>query len=107
MAFEDYKHVVEIMTHVFSPCEECDGGPRATSDPSVADRVNHYVQEHGYRLVHLGEDTHTGYNGERRAHTVAIVGTTDAAAPARIEARQNVLHEAMKNIRFQVEGDKE
>ena len=56
--------VVEIRSDVWRTCEVCHTGVGSTSmmeDPT--ERVNHAIEEHGAKLLHVGQET-TNYDGE-------------------------------------------
>jgi hypothetical protein len=62
------KHVVSAYAHIQKACEICAAWQR----PSLADTINHYIQEHGYKLLHIGQHT---VNDEPPAQsTVAYLG---------------------------------
>lgn len=69
MAASDYKgikHVVQISTHLEMSCEHCMtriGGKYFTES------INHYIEQHGYKLLHIGTET-----GEGLQMTVAVLG---------------------------------
>jgi hypothetical protein len=65
--------VVRISSGEGAECEECskfvDGSKR------FARGVNHYLRRHAYKLLHIGSEAGTDYDGKPCHHTVAIVGT--------------------------------
>ena len=64
------KHIVHIDTNISKGCEHCHfsiGGDR------FAESVNHYIEEHGYKLLHIGQET-TGDASAPWQTTVAVVG---------------------------------
>ncbi len=36
--------------------------------------VNHYLKEHGYKLIHIGQETGSDREGNLWQNTVAVVG---------------------------------
>ena len=68
---EDVQHVVHISTNEKKACELC--GHMLLAEDSLAGPVNHYLQEHGYKLLHVGSETSHGQSGPRHS-TVAVVG---------------------------------
>jgi len=63
-------HVVHIDTAISKGCEHCNfsiGGDR------LAESVNHYIEQHGYKLLHVGSET-IGDSSTPWQTTVAIVG---------------------------------
>lgn len=74
MATENYYkgigHVVHISTNSSMPCEHC----RERGSYGFADSVNHYLQQHGYRLLHVGTEWSADMDGKSCHHTIAVVG---------------------------------
>lgn len=67
---ENVKHVVHINTDIGKGCEFCHftiGGDR------FAESVNHYIEAHGFRLLHVGQETVSGENSPV-AVTAAVLG---------------------------------
>ena len=70
--YEDIDQVVEIRTNIQERCNECSeliGG-----EEWFAESINHYLQEHGYRLLHIGQQSVQADDGTLWSHTIAIVG---------------------------------
>ena len=64
--YEDIKHVVSICTHESKNCEHC--AIRIGSD-DFQGSINHYIEQHGYKLFHVGRET-----GANVQMTVAVLG---------------------------------
>jgi len=62
---------VQVSSDITASCPECVEGPDHGAD--VAEKINHFLQ-HGYNLLHVGQETSTGSNGEPWHNTVAILG---------------------------------
>ena len=65
------KHIVHITTSIEKSCEHCTtqvGGDR------FAESVNHYIENHGYKLLHVGTETTHDMNGSPWQVSVAVVG---------------------------------
>jgi hypothetical protein len=63
-------HVVHISTNITTGCEHCTeriGGER------FPESVNHYAEQHGYSLVHVGTETSRDTEGDLQHHTVAVL----------------------------------
>ena len=69
--YEGIEHVVHISTNIGSCCEHC--SERVGAD-RFAESVNHYIEKHGYRLLHMGSECDTASNGKPCHHTVAVLG---------------------------------
>lgn len=68
---EDAKGVVTVSTNIGTGCKECDMFIDGTNDFDGG--VNHYIQEHGYKLLHVGTETSHGDEGYWSS-TVAVLG---------------------------------
>ena len=69
--YDDVTHVVYISTNIGKGCEHCD---EAFRNDSVAESINHYIEAHGYRLLHVGTDTNRTSDGDLWHSTIAILG---------------------------------
>ncbi len=65
-------HVVSVNSDENRGCEYC--GDFRIGGNGFAASVNHYIEDHGYRLLHLGQQTDTDYQGRPFQMTVAILG---------------------------------
>jgi hypothetical protein len=74
---DDVKHTVEVSSNVATGCAHCD---QLIDNGSVDDGINHYIQEHGYRLLHVGMQTSRDYDGNPWHSTVAVLGHNDPPA---------------------------
>jgi hypothetical protein len=79
----DIKHVVHISTGIVAGCKHC-RTPIGGGD-QFAESVNHYIQEHQYRLLHVGQQTEDGSEGPWQT-TVAVLG-----APSEGEYSMDIL----------------
>jgi hypothetical protein len=83
MAIERVKHTVEVSSDIGRRCEHCDQSVGyETSGTDLSKSINHYIEAHGYRLLHVGTRTTTGSDGHPWNVTVAILGLEAAAQPA-------------------------
>ena len=70
--YEGIGHVVHVSTGVGGSCEDCD---ERVGAERFAESVNHYIEAHGYRLLHVG--TEWGAEAEDGGpvnYTVAVLG---------------------------------
>jgi len=69
---------VQLSSALGRPCEECrpeDSPEYLDSEPeNVAAQISHYVEMHGYELLHVGQQTGRDQAGHPWQTTVAIVG---------------------------------
>ncbi len=93
--FKGITHVVEISSVIGKSCEHCSeaiGGGYA-DDQSIDKSINHYIQEHGYKLLHIGSETTRDDKGRPYDTTVAVLGIAKPPAKAvrgKIAARRRV-----------------
>ena len=78
MADSSPQKVIRVSTNIlFGMCEEegCDFGFKEDVDQTDFEvKVNHYLQEHGYKLLHVGQETSNDMDGNPWQETVAILG---------------------------------
>ena len=68
--YEGVNHVVHISNDESKSCEHCDF--RAGSD--LAESINHYIDAHGYKLLHVGQETSRDNMGNPWQIKVAVLG---------------------------------
>jgi hypothetical protein len=76
---KDVTETIQISSNITGGCEICRGtgkiSPQEMSSTDVAPRINHYIKAHGYRLLHVGTETHPNANDGSAWHsTVAVLG---------------------------------
>jgi len=69
--YEGVNHVVHISTDESKGCEHC--AFRIGTD-NFAESINHYISDHGYKLLHVGQETSHDSMGNPFQLTVAVVG---------------------------------
>ncbi len=69
--YENVQHVVHISTDVVRGCEHCS---ELIGGDNFAKSVNHYIEQHGYKLLHTGSEWGRDMDGESCQHTVAVLG---------------------------------
>ncbi len=69
--YEGIKHVVHISTGTGTRCEHCDANFK---HEEFADPINHYIEQHGYRLLHVGTETIDDEDGNPWHTSVAVLG---------------------------------
>lgn len=78
-------YLVQLRSNVGQSCRECGDGTGWEGD--IAAQANHYMIEHGYRVVHVGQETERASDGSLWHSTAIVIGTDDPAAAARIGKR--------------------
>jgi hypothetical protein len=91
MSKGEIDHLVGLSSQLYSGCEECDDRIPGQDHhvKGVARAANHYIEKHGYKLLHVGQETYE-WNGSPAHATVAVVGTTDGSNARARAARQKV-----------------
>ena len=92
MDIRDVKHVIEITSSNVAPCLICQSEPLRVepgSLTSIAERVNHYIEAHGFRLLHVGQQSSWDRNGQQWQSTVAVLGV-DRIANTRNELAEEI-----------------
>jgi hypothetical protein len=73
LTIDKTKHVVHISTNITTGCAHC---KQRIGGEDFAESVNHYLEKHGYKLLHVGSETTHDSDGGSWHSTVAIVGKT-------------------------------
>lgn len=64
-------HAVHISTNTATGCKHC----RFSIDGKrFEESVNHYVEEHGYKVLHIVTETDRDFLGQSRRYSLAVVG---------------------------------
>ena len=70
--YEDVEDIVYISTNTSMGCKYNCG---VKIDPNdFAESVNHYISEHGYKLLHVGQDSKETGKGNPISDTIAVLG---------------------------------
>lgn len=79
---ENVKRTVEISSNIGQGCDHCDEwvGASMRGNGGVATSINHYIEAHGYKLLHVGSQTSRDDEGKPWHSTVAILGHDDPPA---------------------------
>lgn len=74
--YDGIKHTVHLSTNIGKACEHCSEsvGGASLDIPKLAESINHYIEKHGYRLLHVGTETTEDDRGNPHQTTVAVVG---------------------------------
>lgn len=70
--YEGVNHVVEVNSDIGTACKICDFWLDGAKEFTKS--VNHYMTEHGYKLLHVGTQTTESSKGEPWHATIAIMG---------------------------------
>ena len=74
---QDAKRTTDVSSNIYRGCEHC--GAKIGGD-SVTEGINHYIEEHGYQLLHVGTQTSHAADGQPWHSTVAVLGHNDPPA---------------------------
>ena len=69
--YRGIKHVVYVSSNEGAACEHCS---ESVGLDRFAESINHYVEKHGYRILHVGTQTDRDDEGLLWHHTVAVLG---------------------------------
>ena len=69
--YEGVRHLVEINSDETKGCEHC---AFSVGPTNFAESINHFIEQHGYKLLHIGPQTTRDEMGNLWHLTVAIVG---------------------------------
>lgn len=75
--------VTYLSTNIGRGCEHCGHPVGCPMDGryDLADSINHFIAQHGYRLLHVGTETSYDGDGKPWHSTVAVLGAADVPAP--------------------------
>jgi hypothetical protein len=68
----DVKITTKVSSDSLRTCDVSGCSFRTTED--VSEGINHYITSHGYSLLHVGQETTTGYDGKPHQTTIAVLG---------------------------------
>ncbi len=68
----DTQQVTYLSTSVGKFCSHCSG--ELLGLDRFGESVNHLIEKHGYRLLHVGQETTRGDDGNGWHSTVAVLG---------------------------------
>lgn len=71
------KGIVEVSSDVSRSCELCDF---FVKHDEFSDAVNHYIADHGFRLLHVGNRTVRDYNDHPCDTLIAVLGSDEPLA---------------------------
>jgi hypothetical protein len=73
LSIENVKHVKRLISDVYAGCDHCDYVP-GLNTTDLDTQINHYIKEHGYRLLHIGPESSRDYEHNPVTLTVAVLG---------------------------------
>ena len=74
----EIKHVVRVSTDSGMICEYC---RLSLSERKFAELVNHYIDKHKLKLLHVGTETRRDDEGKPSYSTVAVLRGSNQSAP--------------------------
>jgi len=69
--YKGVQHTVYISTSMGVGCEHC--RTQIAAD-RFAESTNHYIEQHGYKVLHVGAETSRDMDGKPWHSTVAVLG---------------------------------
>jgi hypothetical protein len=69
--YEGLTHIVHVSTDIGTSCEQC-STPIGLED--FAKSVNHHIEQHAYKVLHVGTETSHDMDGKVWHSTVAVLG---------------------------------
>ena len=79
------EHIVKLSTDRSTACDECDYCVgRMGSD--IATDADHYITEHGYKILHVGQEKGLDNEGRPFQMTVIVLGVEDRSNFDRVKA---------------------
>ena len=84
-------HIVKLSTDLSTACDEC----HYSVGRDIGRDVDHYVTEHGYRILHVGQETVDGGDHGHCQATVVVLGVEDRTNFDRVAAERETRREQM------------
>ena len=73
--YDGVNSIVKISTNLGETCKHCTFSIGAWSNgDNFAASIEHYINEHGYKLLHVGSETDRDDEGPPWQSTIAVVG---------------------------------
>ena len=69
---DNTEEVIQVFSDVSTGCPRCEEGPAWSDVDWFADQVNHLLG-HGYRLLHVGQESTAGAEGQPWQRTTAVL----------------------------------
>lgn len=69
--YEGINHVIHVSTNIGTSCEHCNFN---IGLDNFAESINHYIEQHGYKLLHTGTETSHDMSGNPWHSSVALLG---------------------------------
>ena len=73
VAAANVKHIVQVSTNITTGCKD-GSGHRIGGEDRFAESVNHYIEQHGYTLLHVGQQSSDDSEGRLWHAAVAVLG---------------------------------
>ncbi len=70
--YKGIQHVIQVDSNKESICPDCPSKPAFKGQ--IAERINHLVTEHGYKILYIGTETEHAPTIGPSHFTVAILG---------------------------------
>ncbi len=71
---DEIKHIIHISSKNEPRCELCEHNHISENLYNIDFAVNHYIDKHGYKLLHIGSENLRDEEGNLLTHSAAIVG---------------------------------
>jgi hypothetical protein len=71
---ENVTRTTQVSSSIGRACEHCNDLNASRSSDDISDSVNHYIQSHGYHLLHVGTQTSHDSDGKPWHSTIAVLG---------------------------------
>lgn len=69
--YQEVQRIVHISTSVGTGCQHCQF---SIGLDNFAESINHYIEQHGYKLLHVGAETSHDIDGKPWHGTIAVLG---------------------------------
>lgn len=70
--YEGVQEVIQISTNISKGCKHCSEG--IGGEDNLAHSINHFINNHEYKLLHVGTETTYTDEGKLWYSTIAVLG---------------------------------
>jgi hypothetical protein len=88
---EATRRIEQLFSDAGGPCPECGQWDLSRGDPDLAAVTNHMIEDHGWELLHIGQQSTTNYRGELLQQTTVILGEPVFPKPKHLARASNGL----------------
>lgn len=71
---ESVTRIQQLFSDVVGACPVCDDLSHPNDDEWLQEQTNHLIQEHGWKVLHVGQESTTDRDGNLCQRTTVVLG---------------------------------